>query len=180
MKKLIAAMALALSIAANASTVSWGLTDAVNTTTFASGTAYLVFTTGSAITSFDSTGLASFTIGDVLRATDTQVASGTVSAGLIQADDTTFSASTGRNRKFYSVIINDSADSMMISSILTGTISTSDSSAVALKWSAAEMGDVYTISSTPPTPPTPAVPEPTSGVLMLVGMGVLALRRKRA
>lgn len=37
-------------------------------------------------------------------------------------------------------------------------------------WTAISSGDT----------PTPVVPEPTSGVLMLVGMGVLALRRKRA
>ena len=32
---------------------------------------------------------------------------------------------------------------------------------------------------TPPTPPPGTVPEPTSGLLMLVGLGALALRRKR-
>ena len=34
--------------------------------------------------------------------------------------------------------------------------------------------------SDPVTPDTPAVPEPTSGLLMLVGLGALALRRRRA
>ena len=33
---------------------------------------------------------------------------------------------------------------------------------------------------TPPTPPTPGVPEPTSGLLLVVGGAMLALRRHRA
>ena len=37
-----------------------------------------------------------------------------------------------------------------------------------------------TIPDGPSDPDTPAVPEPTSGLLMLVGLGALALRRKRA
>jgi hypothetical protein len=37
-----------------------------------------------------------------------------------------------------------------------------------------------TIPDVPSDPVTPAIPEPTSGLLMLVGLGALALRRKRA
>ena len=37
-----------------------------------------------------------------------------------------------------------------------------------------------TIAYAGATPPTPSIPEPTSGLLMLVGLGALALRRRRA
>ena len=38
----------------------------------------------------------------------------------------------------------------------------------------------HEVASAPTPPPTPGVPEPTSGLLMLLGMAGLALRRKRA
>ena len=42
------------------------------------------------------------------------------------------------------------------------------------------MGSWTQIASTTPTPPGPGpVPEPTSGLLLLVGAGMLALRRKQ-
>ena len=73
----------------------------------------------------------------------------------------------------------------IISTTLTGEVETM-SSTMAMSKIATEVPTTWTISgitakTTPPPGPDPDTdtPEPTSGVLMLVGAGVLALRRKQ-
>ncbi len=179
MKKIVFVAALAFGLMASASSVQWSLTSAVDTTKFASGTAYLVVTSATAAPTFDATGKESFAIGDVLRSTDTKVAETTVANGLFSSKDTV-SSPTGR-QKFYTVIISDDGLNMMIStSLKTLTIQTVDSHSAAASWTAANMGTAYTVSGGGGGQGDGGAPEPTSGLLLLVGGALLGLRRKRA
>lgn len=171
MKKIVFIAAMAFGLMASASTVKWGLSAAVDATKFASGTAYLVLTTDSAVPTFDATGKTSFALSDVLRSTDTQVASTSVTDGMFSSQDIV-SSPTGR-RKFYAVMISSDGLNMMISTTLkTVTIQSVDSHSPTASWGAANMGTAYTV--------TTGTPEPTSAMLLLMGGAMLALRRKRA
>lgn len=161
---------------ASASNVKWGLGSAVDSTTFASGTAYLVLTTASAAPTFDATGKESFAIADVLRSTDTQVASATVTDGMVTSQDI-ISSPTGR-QKFYSVIISDDGKSMLIATTLkTITIQSVDTHSPSASWSSANMGTAYTAAGGGGGGGD--IPEPTSALLLLMGGAMLALRRKQ-
>ena len=176
MKKIVFIAAMAFGLMASASTVTWNLSSPVDTTKFASGTAYLILTTASAAPTFDATGKDSFALADVLRSTDTQVASTAVTGGSFMSQDVV-SSPTGR-QKFYAVMISDDGKNMMIATTLkTVTIQSTDSHQPSASWSAANMGTGYTAPGGGSTDPSP---EPTSGLLLLVGAGILGLRRKRA
>ena len=47
-------------------------------------------------------------------------------------------------------------------------------------WHVNDQGDIKLTTASPSSWSTAGVPEPTSGILMLVGLGALALRRRRA
>ena len=179
MKKIVFIAAMAFGLMASASTVSWNLSAPVDTTKFASGKAYLVLTTATAAPTFDATGKESFALSDVLRSTDTKVGETTVTGGSFDAT-TIVSSPTGR-QKFYAVLISDDGLNMMISTNLkNATIQSVDSHQPSVSWSAANMGTAYTISGGGGGQGDGGAPEPTSGLLLLVGGALLGLRRKRA
>ena len=71
--------------------------------------------------------------------------------------------------------------------VFTGTITDANSKTwdvtsdtMSGSWHVNDMGDIKLATAAPSTWSTAAVPEPTSGLLMLVGLGALALRRRRA
>ena len=184
MKKVVIAIAaVAIGIVANAATYSWAtytgqyVYKAGTTTKLASTAVYL----------FDSTTVAQATLiagilddGKALTDFTSLSSTTTSSAGAIAKKE--FDA--GDSVSIYFAAI--SGDDVYVSSLLTGTGSdvgttalsfkgvSNASKATAIEWttgstSVATAGGWYT-----------AVPEPTSGLLMLLGMAGLALKRKRA
>ena len=180
MKKLIVfGLAVTAAVMANAAAFDWktsntGKAYVAGTTTLLSGTAYLI----------DAAALeqsAAFTAlaGGATASSLTSLASKSVSAGVIAADAThPFDwGSAGDTLNAYVVIqdgekffISGTASKMGdASATQTLSFSLKNDSQKALNTSGSYSGAGWY-----------GVPEPTSGLLMLVGLGALALRRRRA
>ncbi len=182
MKKLfVIAAAVGLSLAASASTVSWGAYSAttIDSSKITSGTFYLMY----ASTAFDSSKLS----GESFSA-DTLAA-----AGLDKTFDTFSYSNTGTTFKKNNAITPTSTGvaagngltvyEVLISSdgknIAWGSTTMNLAANAGLNQTKQLASFTYVAASTP-TPPGPGpVPEPTSGLLLLVGAGMLALRRKQ-
>ena len=187
MKKLmIALVAIAMGVAANAASYSWSApsgrlydgTDTTGSAHYVSGTAYLLFT--SVLTQSD---LVTAFAADAATAATT-VSTKALSNASIGADariaDTAFTADVTANQTAYFVVF--SGDNMYISD-------TTEATYAAVGTSAVEFGSLTASSRALPKDASAgysaggwyqSVPEPTSGLLMLLGMAGLALRRKRA
>ena len=186
MKKLMIAFAVvAMGIVANAASFSWSTPSgylwdgAASPAKITSGSAYLVFT--SALTQSDLvTAFAADAATAQATVTAKKVSTGTIGSNA-RIGDTAFTADVTSDQTAYFVVFN--GDNMYISGTTSAeymavgeaTIEfasiTSSSKAAALDaaggYSAAGW---YTAS----------VPEPTSGLLLLLGVAGLALKRKRA
>ena len=167
MKKLMFVALIAVAaVSAHANTLLWGINStggAIDTTKFASATAYLMYS-DTAISVPTSTDKASYSTADL--SAGTQLASGTVTAGAFSGSD--FIDSLTGKKYFYMAIISSDGKYMAISTTTkTATMSTATAN-TNLKWTAAQFKTYG------------GVPEPTSGLLVLVGLGALALRRRRA
>ena len=184
MKKLIiASIAAVVGLAVNAATVDWRVQITSSATSYASGyTAYLVNASA-----WDAAEISAATFSDSSIVLD----SATFNEGSGKGSSKTYSSLTtggeaasrsvsistlneGDTLGVYYVILNTSADPNTYykwSDTLTGR-EESGSESLGANWQMAGS----TINSATWT----AVPEPTSGLLMLLGMAGLALRRKRA
>ena len=186
MKKLIIAVAaVAVGIVANAASFNWQATsgylwDGADTPAkITSGSAYLLFT--SALTQSD---LVTAFAADAATAAST-VSSKSVSTGTIGSNAriavTEFTADVTSDQTAYFVVFN--GDNMYISG-------TADAGYMAVGASDISFGSMTSSSKTFKDAAdgyagaswygAAAVPEPTSGLLMLLGMAGLALRRRRA
>ena len=112
--------------------------------------------------------------------TDSDVLSGSLTSASFDSRKVALTLSSG--------IVTAGAD-LTYSIVFTGTITdgkgaTFDvtSNEIAGNWHVNDMGDILLQTAAPSSFTTAggAVPEPTSGILMLVGLGALALRRRRA
>ena len=172
MKKLIIAMAIAcVAVASQAAAVAWsitGVTDSPETAKAAGWVAY--FMDGSTYSTFS--GTAADQIGAYCAANYTYTATSVSARGVVSAGATSGTYSSGDEVSAY-IVIFDSSDATSAkyyaaTDVDTKTVPSSGN----LSWSKA--------MSTTSGWQTTAVPEPTSGLLMLLGMAGLALRRRRA
>lgn len=83
-------------------------------------------------------------------------------------------------------IVTPGAD-LTYSIVFTGTVTDANdktwdvtANTISGSWHVNDQGDIKLTTAAPSSWSTAAVPEPTSGLLMLVGLGALALRRRRA
>ena len=182
MKKLfVIAAAASLSFAATASTVTWGAKNAssIDSSKITEGTFYLMY----ASTAFDASKLTG----------ESFSASTLASAGLDKQFDTFAYSNTGTINKQNKAITPTStgvaaATGLTVYEVLISSDgqniawgqTTMNLAAAAGMNQTKTIGDFTYVAASTPTPPGPGpVPEPTSGLLLLVGAGMLALRRKQ-
>ena len=189
MKKLMIALAaVAMGFAANAASYNWSApsgrlldgTDTTGAAHYVSGNAYLLFT--SVLSQSD---LVTAFAADAASAAST-VSTKSLSTATIGSDarvaDTSFTADVTANQTAYFVVFNE--DNMYISDTVEATYAAVGTSTV-------EFGSLTASSRALPKDASAgysaagwygaaAVPEPTSGLLLLLGMAGLALKRKRA
>ena len=181
MKKLIGILAIAVcAVSASASTVSWGLNtgNTLDATKVDSGTAYLMYSMGTVdfskfatMDKFDASSLATVGLDTTINTFDY---SSTTVSGSVSVTPTGTKTSTNANigggaKSMYIVIIdNDGKDIAYSATPVTVNVQNS-TMAVSAKLPASNF-----------TYATASVPEPTSGLLLLLGMAGLALKRKRA
>ena len=191
-KLLIAAAAVAGAIAAQAASFDWSTAKAYSITAdtitgglaaghYASATSSNGNTIYNQITSFGATWAYEITF---TSGTDTDKITGTLGSGdFISRGIQVNSLSSGL------VVQTDPYTPVNYSIIITGTLKdgknadwTLTSDAIAGTWNVPSLGDLSMETAVPAgwTVSGSAVPEPTSGLLMLLGMAGLALRRKRA
>ena len=170
MKKLmivLAAVAMAAGVQAN--TLLWGLNPAVSldTTKFANATVYLMYST-TAIAADDlptsQNGKASYSTSDF--DVGSALLTGTMTAGAFEGN-TLITTMTGKTY-YYLAVLSDDGKNLAISTTVKNATMGAGTGNSSLKWMATQF-NVYS-----------SVPEPTSGILMLVGLGALALRRRKA
>ena len=179
MKKLIIAAAMVCAAAfAQAATVNWGITN-VKADGGASptvGWAVMAFYTevGAGSSAIESAIASKEAASLAFESTTLAV---TLSKGKVTAHDATASGitDTSKNYDFYFVVFNNSdatkATSYTMVSALNQQYSSLDGKyAVSGNFSSASWSDV----------PAPVIPEPTTGLLVLLGVAGMALRRRRA
>lgn len=185
MSKLSFAFAtVAMAAMVNASTVTWGITSALDTEKFNAGTIYLFAGSSIADISTWAGNQTSFTFNDVKTQLGADLAvlndapntitlsggKGTSSGNSVTSYGT---GSTGQYSVYAVVLSEDGKNIAVADSVKTLNLRNNATPSFA-QWTAANFNTYSAKSGTDP------IPEPTSGLLMLIGMAGLALRRKRA
>ncbi len=168
MKKLLIVLAaIALAVGANANTLLWGVNasgGSLDTTKFADATVYLMYST-TAVTIPTVSKTSGFSTSDLTAGA--QLLTGDMADGAFSGSDliTSMSGKTW----FYMAAISDDGKYMAITTKTKTATMGAGTGNTSLRWTPAQF-TVYGGS----------IPEPTSGLLLLVGGAMLALRRKRA
>ena len=185
MKKLIiAACAVAFAAGVQAASITWGTTGAFydtegdpNWPTVAAGTtAYFVFANSYAQGDL----VADFVAGTVDMAKLTAINSGSIGDDGTVAEVAGSTTTLSGSQNAYVVILKD-AENMFISDVVNNTID--EMSITIYGFQEEHTGDIWALNDASAGYSAPGwynVPEPTSGLLMLLGMAGLALRRRRA
>ena len=173
MKKMMVAAAIAmLGIAVHAASVNWSINAIQSSPDNAVGAGWIVQVFDSSVT-FDYAKAAS---GDITA----WINGATVAAGATFRATGTTTMDNGTTKNVYAVIYDatsiDSAKNYIVSDVLSLTANAAGSNVLA---SFGAMTGTTTANKFLNSSWT-AVPEPTSGLLMLLGMAGLALRRRRA
>lgn len=173
MKKLIIAAAIALAgVAAQASALNWGISGGtLDTSKFASGFAYFLAVNDLARPTLTADIAGDWYIANIATVKSDALFTGTVTDGEFYsaAEPNTLQ----RARQNYWILIDngEAADADHFFAVTTApkgvTFNASSNVAVTATWNASQFG-VFN------------VPEPTSGLMLLLGMAGLALRRRRA
>lgn len=173
MKKImIAVAAMAMAVAANAASVNWQVSGSSSQVGY---TAYLV--AGDVVSSWES-------LADVQAAA---IASGAIAQDgrNYRVKGTATDASLTKSSNFYYVIVNADASKYAVSGAYAGSDYVYDTTATPPE-SAPAVGPNFAANNATFSDwakadgPTGDVPEPTSGLLLLVGAAALALKRKVA
>ena len=181
MKKLmIALVAVALGFCAQAASIKWSFswaTDANGNDVADGSKAYLMAV--SAMSLEDATAAMNAGTFDESKALD--VATITVGGNGAEVSQVVASDLTG-SQTFYAILVN--GEQYGITDTVTATIKSLGDTGVGFGELSDEDGNSFLAWSPVGTSGggsvTPSIPEPTSGLLMLVGLGALALRRRRA
>ena len=187
MKKLLIMAAAAVSaVAVHAATVSWTITNVAYDSTPAAGTAYVFFVAGSTADTSWVAALDGKAGADVASAVTSHAAaisytpnnagtySYTTGQGFTPQSNSALGLTGGTQYTAYAVIfdttdIADGSHFMVTGTRTATTFDDSSSSNRAFAIGSQASATWYTVA-----------PEPTSGLLMLIGMAGLALRRRRA
>ena len=192
MKKLaIFAIAAVAAVCANAATVNWSATkgylyEAGTTTKITTGDAYLMFVTASydqsdLVNAFnDAKGDVATTIAAMSASGAMATGAGQVAANARVSGTSTYNISSDMAAYFVvfnngNMFISSTTDALYDSVTQEATASEFASMSNPSKAAAMNAADGYSATGW-----YTAVPEPTSGLLMLVGLAGLALRRRRA
>ena len=178
MKKIIVMMAVAIAaVCSHAATVTWSAANIQPDPTGNTSFEYLVYIVdNSAVAQSDMAGY--LANGDTsylsmaLASGVTAKTSATADTAKLASLKSTDTYASGDSATYYHVILNDSAledaSYFQVSSTKTGTVTAAGALTMGF---GTQAGNTWTAM---------AVPEPTSGLLMLVGLAGLALRRRRA
>lgn len=189
---MIAVAAVAVAIAAQAATFSWSTEKAYS---IASGTIgdglaagyYASATSGNANTMYNQ--ISSYAASWAYEITFTSEAGTDKISGTLGTSDFSSRAVQLDDLSSALIVQTDPSTPVNYSIVITGTLKdgknaewTLTSDAVSGTWNVPSLGDLTIATAVPAgwTVSGSTVPEPTSGLLMLLGMAGLALRRRRA
>ncbi len=197
MKKiLIAAAAVAVAIASQAAVFNWktdGKAFSIATATIdgglVDGTHYSAASSGNANTMANQ--ISSYTATWAYEITFTSASGSDTISGSLVADDFNSRAIDKINLSSDLVVQTDPSTPVDYSIVFTGTIEDGDgntwtltSDAINGTWNVASLGDLNLTTAGPSgwtaSGTAPVIPEPTTGLLVLLGVAGLALRRRRA
>ena len=192
-KLLIAAAAVAVAVAAQAATFDWTTAKAYSIATatlnagLANGTHYAAATSGNANTMYNQ--ISSYTATWAYEITFTSATGSDTISGSLSGNDFSSRLIQANNLSSSVVVQTDPVTPVDYSIVITGTIKDKDgktwnltSDAITGTWQVPSLGDIALTTAGPSgwtaAGTAPVIPEPTTGLLVLLGVAGLALRRR--